>query len=400
MNEIDQNSSILTLNAGSSSLKFSLFTSCINLNLLVSGEIENLGTSNTEFHFINHNSGQKCAISLGVQSIKSIPDLFLEWIGKKEEFRNMAAIGHRIVYGINYTHPEMVTGDFLKEIKTKILFDPDHLPLEIALMEVFLIHYSGCKQWACFDTVFHLGMPKVAKLLPIPRKYFEKGIYRYGFHGLSYTYLLGELKKQEGGDVSNGKIIMAHLGGGCSLVAVDKGKSLDTTMGFSPSSGLPMGTRSGDLDGGLVSYLLKQEKLSINEFSEMMNHQSGLLGISEISSDMRELMNLEDQDERAEEAIAYFCYQTRKWIASYTGVLEGLDTLVFSGGIGQNSPEARSRICDGLAYLGIKIHEINNMNNERIISDTTSRVQVLVIKTNEELVIAQIVYQNLNFNLS
>jgi acetate kinase len=289
-----------------------------------------------------------------------------------------------------------VTDDLLNELKKISAFDPEHLPEEIKLIEVFKKRHPAIKQIACFDTSFHTSMPVVAKLLSIPRRYFEMGIQRYGFHGLSYAYLVEELKRVAGEEAAKGKIILAHLGSGASLAAVKHGKSLDTSMGFTPTSGLPMGTRTGDLDPGVAWYLMQCEKLGPKKFNHLINHESGLLGISETNSDMRELMKIEDTDHRAKEAIELFCYQTKKWIGSFTTVLGGLDTLVFSGGIGEHSPEVRSKICDNLEFLGLELDEIKNINNEAIISTEKSKVKVRVITTNEDVMIARLVNDILN----
>ncbi|HEY4875314.1 MAG TPA: acetate/propionate family kinase, partial [Puia sp.] len=253
-------------------------------------------------------------------------------------------------------------------------------------------------QVACFDTAFHTSMPTVAKLLPIPRKYFSKGIQRYGFHGLSYSYLMEELHKLIGNKVDKEKIILAHLGNGASLAAIKEGKSIDTSMGFTPTSGIPMSTRTGDLDPGVAWYLMQEGKMSAKQFNQLINHQSGLLGISETNSDMRELLKLQTQDNRATEAIELFCYQTKKWIGSFAAALGGLDTLVFSGGIGENAPEIRERVCRDLQFLGVELDEKRNADNEAIISADSSKVTVRVIKTNEELMIAKLVCDVLNYS--
>ena len=239
-------------------------------------------------------------------------------------------------------------------------------------------------------------MPPVAKLLPLPRKYEAMGIQRYGFHGLSYAYLMEELTRVAGNEIANGKIILAHLGNGASLAAVKDGKSIDTSMGFTPTSGLVMGTRTGDLDPGVAWFLMQSEKLNAEQFNNLINHQSGLLGISETSSDMQDLLKLQLKDNRAAEAVELFCYQTKKWIGSFAAVLEGLDTIVFAGGVGENAPEVRSRICSGLQFLGIELDEKRNMENDNIISNDKSRVTVRVIQTNEELMIEKSVYKVLN----
>jgi acetate kinase len=243
-------------------------------------------------------------------------------------------------------------------------------------------------------------MPRVAKLLPIPRRYDAKGIQRYGFHGLSYSFLMEELARLGDPSAKTGRVILAHLGNGASLAAVHDGKSIDTSMGFTPTAGLVMSSRSGDLDPGLVSYLARTEQMSATKFQEMVNHESGLLGVSEISSDLRDLLARESDDFRAAEAVALFCYQAKKWIGSFAAALGGLDTLVFAGGIGENAHIIRERICDGLDFLGIKLDQKRNAENAPLISPDAGRVKVRVIRTNEELMIARSVIRVLNLGSS
>jgi acetate kinase len=252
---------------------------------------------------------------------------------------------------------------------------------------------------ACFDTAFHHDLPRVAQLLPIPRRYEAQGVRRYGFHGLSYAFLMGELARLAGREAAQGRVILAHLGNGASLAAVHRGKSMDTSMSFTPTAGVPMSTRSGDLDPGLVWYLARTEGLDAKRFNEMVNFQSGLLGVSETSSDMRDLLEHETQDVRAAEAVALFCYQVKKWIGAFAAALGGLDTLVFAGGIGENAPVVRARICDGLGFLGIVLEEKRNAGNEGVISAETSRVPVRVIHTDEEWMIANTVCRVLGLAL-
>ena len=387
---------ILTINGGSSGIKFSIYQIEEPLKVLLNGQLEGMGSSNAKLRFNNFVTQQKNSISLRVADQNDAVDHLVDWLEKQEGFSTVKAVGHRIVHGMNHTGPELITQELLRELKKISAYDPDHLPEEIRLIELFGKRYPSLKQVACFDTSFHTSMPMVAKLLSIPRRYFEKGIKRYGFHGLSYSFLLEELNRLAGTAVANGKLILAHLGSGASLAAVKAGKSIDTSMGFSPASGLPMSTRTGDLDPGAAWYLMQFEKLSAKEFNHLINHESGLLGISGISSDMRELMEAEYTDRRAAEAIDFFCYQTKKWIGSFAAVLGGLETLVFTGGIGEHSPEVRSKICDGLEFLGIELDEIKNMNNEAIISTEVSRVTVRVIPTNEEVIIAGLVNEVLN----
>ncbi|MDQ2950328.1 MAG: acetate/propionate family kinase, partial [Acidobacteriota bacterium] len=230
-------------------------------------------------------------------------------------------------------------------------------------------------------------------LLPIPRRYEAQGVRRYGFHGLSYAYLIEELARVAGPETARGRVILAHLGSGASLAAVRDGKSLDTSMGFTPASGLPMSTRSGDLDPGLVLYLSATENMSAKDFNTMVTSQSGLLGVSESSSDMQDLLEREASDVRAAEAVALFCYQVKKWVGAFTAALGGLDTLVFAGGIGENAPVVRARICEGLEFLGIGLNIKRNATNASVISTDASRVAVRVIPTDEELMIVKTVNQ-------
>jgi acetate kinase len=252
----------------------------------------------------------------------------------------------------------------------------------------------------CFDTAFHHDLPRAARLLPIPRRYEAQGVRRYGFHGLSYSFLIGELARLAGTEAAQGRVILAHLGNGASLAAVRDGKPVDTSMSFTPTAGVPMSIRSGDLDPGLVWYLARIEKMAAKQFNEMVNFQSGLLGVSETSSDMRDLLDRETQDARAAEAVALFCYQVKKWIGSFAAALGGLDTLVFAGGIGENAPVIRTRICDGLEFLGIKLEEQRNAANEGVISAAASRATVRVICTDEELMIARLVCRALGLGMA
>jgi acetate kinase len=231
----------------------------------------------------------------------------------------------------------------------------------------------------------------VAQVLPIPRRYEAQGVRRYGFHGLSYAFLMGELARLAGTEAAQGRVVLAHLGNGASLAAVHHGKAIDTSMSFTPTAGVPMSTRTGDLDPGLVWYLARTEHLDAKGFNEMVNFKSGLLGVSETSSDMRDLLAHEKQDVRAAEAVALFCYQVKKWIGAFAAALGGLDTLVFAGGIGENAPVVRARICEGLGFLGIELDEKQNATNEGVISATTSGISVRVIPTDEECTIAKMV---------
>jgi len=390
---------VLSINGGSSSIKFALYNIEESLAQLFYGQLENIGEKNTKLSFSDTVTNQKNSINIKAVDHSEAVIFLIEWLEKQEDFSSIKAIGHRIVHGMKHTLPERVTPELIDELKKISAYDPDHLPEEIKLVEVFGNQYPDMVQIACFDTSFHTTMPVKAKLLTIPRKYYDMGIQRYGFHGLSYAYLMDELDHLAGHEAAKGKVILAHLGNGASLAAVKDGKSMDTSMGFTPTSGLPMGTRTGDLDPGVAWYLIKNEKFSPNQFNHLINHESGLLGISETSSDMRELLKSQKSDTRAAEAIELFCYQAKKWIGSFAAVLGGIDTVVFSGGIGENAPEIRSYICQGLQFLGIELNETGNTRNEAIISTDKSRVCVRVVKTNEELMIARLVCKILNYRI-
>jgi acetate kinase len=290
---------------------------------------------------------------------------------------------------MHHTAPELVTQELLDELHRISPYDPEHLPSEIELIETFRERHPKMPQVACFDTAFHQTKPMVAKLLPIPRRFYAKGVQRYGFHGLSYAYLMEELVRLGDPAATTGRVILAHLGNGASMAAVQDGKSIDTSMSFTPTSGLVMSTRSGDLDPSLSPYLMRTEQITTSQFYDMVNHQSGLLGVSETSSDMRDLLAQEAQEPRAADAVALFCYQAKKWIGAFAAALGGLDTLVFAGGIGENAPSVRARICEGLGFLGIELSGPRNTETAGVISSDASRVTVRVIRTDEDLMIAR-----------
>jgi acetate kinase len=294
-----------------------------------------------------------------------------------------------VVHGLERTEPVRITPEVVAELRRAAPYAPDHLPREVELIEAVAARYPDLPQVACFDTAFHRDLPAVARLLPIPRRYQAQGVRRYGFHGLSYAYLLEELERIGGQDAARGRVILAHLGNGASLAAVRGGACLDTSMGFTPASGLVSSTWSGDLDPGLVAFLAQREGMTASQFHHMVNHESGLAGVSEISADMRELIAREDEDVRAAEAVALFCYQARKWVGAFTAALGGLDTLVFSAGIGERSALIRARICQGLDFLGLALDEARNAAHAAVISTDASRVAVRVMRTDEELMIAR-----------
>jgi len=347
---------ILTVNGGSSSIKFALFEQDEPPRRVHGGTV---GRANTD------------------------------WIDSLD-LNGLMAVGHRVVHG-GPTHfdPQWVTPELLADLRLAMPLYPNHLPAEIALIEAIAQRLPGMPQVVCFDTAFHRDLPNVAKLLPIPRKYADAGLRRCGFHGLSYKYLLGELERLAGREIANGRVIFAHLGSGASMAAVRGGKCIDTTMGFTPAGGLMMGTRTGDIDPGVLVYLTRTEGLNADQIDDLVNRKSGLLGVSGTSADMRDLLAKRATDPHATEAVELFCYQARKYIGAYAAALGGLDAVVFSGGVGEHSPEVRERICDGLEFLGVKLDKVANAAHAPVISNST--VTVRVIPTDEEIIIARAV---------
>ena len=318
-----------------------------------------------------------------------VPQLW-DWLGRNQA-PAPGVISHRIVHGgMKFREPQRVTPELIADLRSITVFAPQHLPAQTDLLEAFAHHYPGVPQVVCFDTAFHRDMPRVAKLLPLPRRYDAQGVQRYGFHGISYGYLMRELERVAGTAAARGRVILAHLGNGASMAAVREGRSMDTTMGFTPAAGLVMSTRTGDLDPGLVGYLARTEGMTSEQFNELVNAQSGLLGVSETSPDTRDLLAREGGDPRAAEALELFCYQARKHIGALATTLNGLDTLVFSGGIGENSPALRARMTAGLEFLGIHLDRAANATNASVLSTAESRVTVRMIRTDEELCLAQL----------
>ncbi len=383
---------ILTINGGSSSVKFALFESGVTPRQKAAGSVQRLSGLDPAAY------GQRAV------------DALLEWMKPFANSSDVVAIGHRIVHGgPKYLEHVSITPEVIGELGRIAPIDPDHLPGEIALIEAMAKCFPGVPQVACFDTVFHRDMPTVAKLLPIPRKYFEQGVRRYGFHGLSFAYLMEELGRVAKPQANAGRVILAHLGNGCSMAAVRDGKCIDTTMAFTPTAGLMMGTRTGDLDPGVLVYLMRQEKMAADQIDELVNKQSGLLGVSAASADMRDLLAIEQKNIQAAEAVELFCYTARKSIGALSAAMGALDTLVFSGGIGENAVEVRRRICIGLEHLGVQIDETRNNGGAekaegpprrvnfrrkaeaRLISTENAAVRVWMIPTDEECMIARIV---------
>jgi acetate kinase len=382
---------ILTLNSGSSSLKFSVYEMERGTEkLLLHGKLERI--SSGEGHFEAANLGNEKLVNdlVRLPDHQSALDLLLDRL-PSFGVASIEAVGHRIVQGgPHHVGPELVTPALLKELQALCPLDPPHLPAALQALEAAQKLGENIPQAVCFDTSFHRSLPPVAQRLPLPRRLTEgTGLMRYGFHGLSYEYIIGELARIAGTRAAQGKVIIAHLGNGASMAALRDGKSVETTMGFTPAGGLVMGSRTGDLDPGALAYLLREGKVSVDQLDKFIYQESGLKGVSELSSDLRDLLETRSADPRAQEALDLFCYQARKALGSLVAVLDGLETLVFTGGIGENAPLARASICEGLYHLGLLIDPFANEQNQEIISSPASRVTVRVMKTNEELVIAR-----------
>lgn len=386
---------VLAINSGSSTIRFAVYDVGTTPRRRLDGKIDRIGLSGTTL-LVNDSAGTPQAPRrLAAVDHRTAVGFLLDWLETQPVFASVTAAGHRVVHGMRHAEPERVTPKLLAELHRITPYDPDHLRREIGMIEALSRRHPRLPQVACFDTAFHRTMPRVARLLPLPRRYAAKGVERYGFHGLSYAYLMEELRRLDPA-AADRRVILAHLGNGASLAAVRHGTSIDTSMGFTPAAGLVMSTRTGDLDPGLAYYLARTERMTAARFQQLVTHESGLVGVSGTSSDLRDLLAREARDVRAAEAVALFCYQAKKWIGSFAAALGGLDTLVFAGGIGENAPLIRERICDGLDFLGIELDRTRNEKNAPRISPDAGRVTVRVIRTDEELMIARSVIRVLD----
>jgi acetate kinase len=365
----DANRSVLAINSGSSSIKFGLFTLTREPSALCRGTIDEV-VSETKV------------------------DQLLERVDDRLGAYPLAGVGHRIVHGgPELSDPQLVTDKLLATLRRLERFAPNHLPDEIHLIEATRRLRPDVPQLVCFDTAFHSDLPEVARRLPIPQAYDAQGVRRYGFHGLSYTFLLHELRRRVGPLQAGGNVVLMHLGNGSSLAAVHEGRCIDTSMGFTPIGGVVMSTRSGDLDPGVVTYIARSTGFDADRVEHELSHRSGLAGVSGGVRDMRDLLAREVDDQACRLAVSIYCYEITKRIGAYAAALGGLDALVFSAGIGEHAPIVRARICSGLEFLGIDIDEGRNAENAPVISTSTSRVAVHVIPTDEEVVIAEAAYQ-------
>jgi len=376
---------ILCINSGSSSIKFALYRLGPEEELRAKGAVERIGMPGG-WLWLEDGTGTRLADRHGDFSDhgKAIQAMFALAV---DDYRFPApdGVGHRLVHGGPYhAAPEIVTPQLLLTLRKLIPFAPLHLPSEIQGVDAVRENRPELDQVLCFDTAFHRHMPEVAQRFPLPRSLWHEGVHRYGFHGLSYEYIVSAL-----GEGVRGRVIVAHLGNGASMAALQDGRSQDTTMGFTPIGGLMMGTRSGDLDPGILIYLMDEKGYTSRQFDKLLNHRSGLIGVSGITADMKILLEKRSTELPAAQAVEMFCYQARKAVGALSATLGGLDGLVFTGGIGERAAPVRRLICDGLEFLGIRLDPQRNEVHAPIISSEDSPCAVRVIPTNESLMIAR-----------
>lgn len=384
---------VLVVNSGSSSVKFAIFSGSEPQERLLSGAVERIGRGDGQLRV---DDGSRDSLMVEQQPFRDHTRAIgaaIEAVTELFSGKDIVAAGHRVVHG----GPECdcakrITPTLEAELRRFVSLAPLHQPHNLAGIEAVRSHLPDLPQIACFDTAFHQGRPRLSTLTGLPRALHDSGIRRYGFHGLAFEYVVEELRAR-GVNLASEKIVLAHLGGGASMCALSQGKSVETTTGFSTLAGLPMSTRPGDLDPGIVLHLMKELGWSVEDVEETLYNHSGLLGLSGTSSDVRDLLS--QGDSAAKEAIDYFCYQCRRQLAGLTAALGGLDRVVFSGGIGANSAEIRLRICTSLAYLGIALDERANHTGARLISSDAGSVAVEVSLTDEELMIARHVRREL-----
>ncbi len=374
----------IVFNAGSSSIKFSLYEK-EKLELVFDGEIEDI--PDKPFLWVKDASGKEICRTEGFASgHHSAITTLLEWIESHSDGSKIIAAGHRVVHGGKvFSEPVVVNKKVIEQLKTFIPLAPLHQPHNIEVIEAFTSLYPNIPQVACFDTAFHRTQPEIAELFALPKKYADEGIIRYGFHGLSYQYIASVLPEYAEKKV-NGRVIGSHLGNGASMCAMKNLKSVATTMGFTALDGLMMGTRCGNLDPGVVLYLLEEKGMAADEVTNLLYKESGLKGISGISYDMEDLLNSDKPE--AKEAIDLFCYQAAMQLSGLVPTIGGLDVLVFTAGIGQHAPIIRQKICEKLDWLGVTLDSEQNDANELCISTNDSDVGVYVIPTDEEKIIA------------
>ncbi|MBX3379392.1 MAG: acetate/propionate family kinase [Phycisphaeraceae bacterium] len=385
---------VIAINGGSSSIKVAVFGAGTNPVRMLRGSVDRIGSAGAEFRLegsLDDATSPATEVrAIGSLAHKQAAEVLATALHEKLAGRAVLGIGHRIVYGgPGSPDHQLISPRLMDELRAVAKIDATHLPREIALIEVFQSTFAGVPQAMCLDTAFHRRLSRVATMLPIPRRFDEAGLRRYGYHGLSYEFLMSELEREEGRKAVGGRVVLAHLGSGASMAAVNAGVPIDTTMAASALSGLMMGTRPGDLDPGVVLYMAQHEKLAPDKLVALLNKECGLLGVSGISADVRDLLAKRGSDTRAAEAIDLFCWIARKHLGGMAASLGGIDMLVFAGGIGENSPEIRAGICETLGFLGIALDAGLNSVGKGRVSAPGSRVGVRVIPTDEEVMIAR-----------
>ena len=384
---------ILTINSGSSSLKVAMYHMGRSETLVLSGSIERIGLRASLFHIQDAGGETLIQDHLDLPDHDAALNMLFEWLQGHAPGQDLDAVGHRVVHGgAQYNQPHLITPELVATLRELVPLAPDHLPHELKAIEAVSRSYPALKQVACFDTAFHRHMPQIAQIYALPRHFWHEGVMRYGFHGLSYEYIIQELRREAGPEVASGRVVIAHLGNGASMAAVLGGKGVDTTMGLTPTGGLVMSTRSGDLDPGVILYLLEEKGMRPSTLNDLLNQHAGLLGVSGTTSDMKDLLRQEAKNPHAAAAVDLFCYQAKKYLGALAAVLGGLDTLIFTGGIGENAPPVRWRICQDMEFLGIRLDPSRNDANAPIISLSDSPTSVRVMKTDEELMIARHTY--------
>ncbi|MGV9001441.1 MAG: acetate/propionate family kinase [Candidatus Saccharimonadaceae bacterium] len=387
---------LLSINAGSSSLKVSIFDESRLKTPSASVSVEGIGTPDATL-IPGGTYGSDAVERLTINDFNEAAEQIKIWLSENLSIQgdDIKAIGYRIVHGgERYKTASLITPDLINYLESITALAPNHMPASLTAMRAFVEAYPNAAQVACFDTSFFHDVPDLAKTLPIPLTLQrENNIRRYGFHGLSYEYLLTNFKSYEGEHAANGRIIMAHLGSGASIAACKDGAPVDMSMGFTPVSGIMMSTRSGDLEPGLLSYLEKEKGMSTDEISELVTHKSGLLGVSGVTSDMQILLKTQHDNPDVALAVDLFCYKITKTIGSYIAALGGVDSIIFSGGIGERSAEVRARILKNFGFVGLELEETRNSANERLISTDSSKVGVHVIPASEDY---SIITQTLN----
>lgn len=382
---------ILTLNCGSSSLKFAIFDYKEKTEPLFHGSLTGIGLSKSDFKVKDEGGKPTLEQSCQIDNHHSASKLLMEYLKSTGMLDQVLWVGHRIVFGgTKFKKPKLISKEVLASLEKLVPFAPLHMPQSITTLNAAIDFFPAASHVACFDSSFHRTNPDYVKQLPLPEDICQAGLENFGFHGLSYEFILKEIGQLYGEATSLKRLVVAHLGHGSSICAIENGNSIDTTMGFSPNSGLVMSTRSGELDPGLVSYLLKERGFTVDKIDQVSNKESGLLAISGSSSDMVTLLKKSDDgDERAKLAIKVFTHRVRKQISAMAASIGGVDVLVFTGGIGENSPVIRSMILPGLEFIGVQFDASKNNENQIDISSNGASVQTLVIPTDEELVIAR-----------